>query len=77
MSLKKIAELSGVSVSTVSKAFSYSKEISEEKRQEIFENAKKAGCLEKYYKPVNKKVIAVICPGFVLTFSFRRIILKV
>jgi len=63
MTLKKIADTAKVSVSTVSKAFSWSNEISEEKRQYIFEIAKKLGCYDKYCKPdFTKKVIAVICP---------------
>ena len=65
MNMKKLAELAKVSVSTVSKAFSYSDEISEEKREYIFDVAKKAGCYDKYCKAVFKKpVIAVICPEF-------------
>lgn len=63
MTLKKIAEAANVSVSTVSKAFSWSSEISEEKRQYIFEIAKREGCYDKHCKPkFSKKVIAVICP---------------
>lgn len=65
MNMKKLAEFAGVSVSTVSKAFSYSSEISEEKRKYIFEVAKKTGCYDKYCKQVfNKPVIAVVCPEF-------------
>ena len=63
MTLKKIADAANVSVSTVSKAFSWSNEISEGKRQYIFEIAKREGCYDKYCKPeFVKKVIAVICP---------------
>lgn len=60
-----LAKLAGVSVSTVSKAFSGSKEISEKKRDHIFKIARKNGCFDKYYK--NKyagTVIAVICPEY-------------
>lgn len=65
MTLKKIADIAGVSVSTVSKAFSGSREISPKKREYIFEIAKKAGCYDKYCKSsFGKKVIAVICPEF-------------
>lgn len=65
MTMKQLAELSGVSVSTVSKAFSGNSEIPEETRQRIFEIAKKQGCYEKYCKThFAKKVIAVICPEF-------------
>ena len=63
MNLAKLAQLANVSVSTVSKAFSDSPEISNHTRELIFSVAKKHGCFDKYYKPVYpKKVIAVICP---------------
>lgn len=65
MTMVKLAKLAGVSVSTVSKAFSGSKEISEDKRKYIFEVAKEAGCYDKYCKNIRtEKVIAVICPEF-------------
>ena len=65
MTMKQLAEIANVSVSTVSKAFSGSREISEEKREYIFEIAKKEGCYDKYCKPFfKKKVIAVVCPEF-------------
>lgn len=65
MTMKQLASLAGVSVSTVSKAFSSNHEIPEGTRQRIFEIAKKQGCYEKYCKtPFAKKVIAVICPEF-------------
>lgn len=63
MTLGKIAKLANVSISTVSKAFSGSSEISEETKKRIFDIAKEKGCYEKYYKPkYEKKIIAVICP---------------
>jgi len=63
MNLAKLAQLTNVSVSTVSKAFSDSPEISAQTRELIFNAAKEHGCFDKYYKPVySKKVIAVICP---------------
>ncbi|MBR2498496.1 MAG: LacI family DNA-binding transcriptional regulator [Clostridia bacterium] len=63
MNLKKLATMANVSLSTVSKAFSGSKEISESTRQKIFDIAKENGCFDKYYNYKNdKKVIAVICP---------------
>lgn len=63
--MAKLAKLAGVSVSTVSKAFSGSEEISEEKKEHIFRIAKEAGCYDKYCKNIySKKVIAVICPEF-------------
>ena len=63
MNLSKLAQMANVSVSTVSKAFSDSHEISRQTKEMIFDVAKKYGCFDKYYKPVyTKKVIAVICP---------------
>lgn len=63
MTLAKIAKMANVAVSTVSKAFSDSPEISSETKALIMQIAKETGCYEKYYKPkYNKKVIAVICP---------------
>lgn len=63
MNLEKLASLSGVSLGTVSKAFSGSKEISEKTRQKIFNIAKEQGCFDKYYSIKREvKVIAVICP---------------
>ncbi|MBE6596469.1 MAG: LacI family transcriptional regulator [Ruminococcaceae bacterium] len=63
MNLKMIAELADVSVSTVSKAFSGSDEISEKTRQRIFDIARSEGCFEHYNKnKFQKKVIAVVCP---------------
>lgn len=66
MTLSTLAKLAGVSVSTVSKAFSGSIEISASTRNKIFEVAKENGCFEKYYKSTyGKKVIAVICPEII------------
>ncbi len=63
MTLAKIAKMANVAVSTVSKAFSDSPEISSETKELIMNIAKETGCYEKYYKPkYNKKLIAVICP---------------
>ncbi len=63
MNLKNLAELAGVSVSTVSKAFHGSHEISAETREHIFQIAKDNGCFEKYFKhKFEKKVVAVIFP---------------
>ena len=63
MTLEKLAALAHVSVSTVSKAFSGSSEISEETKQMIFSIAKEKKCFEKYYKGIYpKKVIGIICP---------------
>lgn len=63
MNLSTLAKLAGVSVGTVSKAFSGSDEISAETRLRIFSLARELGCYEKYDKQkFQKKVIAVICP---------------
>lgn len=63
MTLEKIAKLAGVSLGTVSKAFSNSKEISQKTRQKIFDIAKEQGCYKKYIKTeFNKKVVALILP---------------
>ncbi len=58
---QRLAELANVSVSTVSKAFANSNEISEKTRNRIFELAKEYGCFAKYYSGTpTTKVIAVI-----------------
>ena len=63
MTLSKIARIANVSVSTVSKVFSNSHEISDETKEKVIEVAKALGCFEKYNKPVyDKKLIAVLCP---------------
>ena len=63
MTLQKLAELSGVSVGTVSKAFSGIKEISEETRERIFRIAKEHDCFDKYYKaPRERPLIALMFP---------------
>lgn len=63
MNLKALAELADVSVSTVSKAFSGSKEISEQTRERIFALAKEHDCFDRYNKnKFSKRVIAVIVP---------------
>lgn len=65
MTMAQLAAIAGVSVSTVSKAFSGSGEISDKKREYIFEIARREGCYDKYTKnPYNKSVIAIIYPEF-------------
>jgi len=65
ITLSKIAKLAHVSVSTASKAFSMSSDVSEQTRQEIFRIAKEYGCFKKFYNAKYPKyVIAVICPEF-------------
>ena len=63
MTLQKLAELSGVSVSTVSKAFSGSRDIGKKTRERIFQLAKEHGCFDQYNKHrFEKNIIAVLCP---------------
>lgn len=63
MTLQRLAELADVSVSTVSKAFSDSGDISSGTKEKILSLAKQHGCFEKYYKgKFGKKIVAVICP---------------
>lgn len=62
MTMTKIAKLSGCSLSTVSKAFRNSPEISEHTKEKIFRIARENNCFTKYYTPIYKKrVFAVIC----------------
>lgn len=62
MTMTKLAALAGCSLSTVSKAFSGSREISEETRNRIFEIAKENNCFNKFYSPsLQRRVFAVIC----------------
>lgn len=63
MTMRELAKLANVSVSTVSKAFCEADDVSEETRQHIFKIAKQYGCYGKYYKgKYSKKIIAIICP---------------
>ena len=63
MTLTKLAELSGTSIGTVSKAFSGSREISEQTRERIFAIAKEQGCFDKFYKDVRvRPMIALLFP---------------
>ncbi len=65
ITLSKIAKLAHVSVSTVSKAFSMSKEVNSETRELIFKIAREHHCFKKYYNAKYPKlVLAVICPEF-------------
>ena len=65
MTMRELAALANVSVSTVSKAFHDAEDVSEETKVHIFEVAKKYGCFGKYYKKVSlendeKKVYNII-----------------
>jgi len=65
LTLSKIAGLANVSVSTASKAFSMSPEVSEQTREMIFDIARENGCFKKFFNAKYPKlVIAVICPEF-------------
>jgi len=65
MTMTEIARLAGVSVSTVSKAFSGDKDISEATRNRVFDVAKQNDCYSKYIKTFKYKyVVAVISPEF-------------
>ena len=69
MNLSQLAKAAGVSVATVSKAFSGSDEISDATRQRIFELARQNGVFDRYNKHrFSKPIIAVICPEFVSNY---------
>lgn len=71
MTYKKIAQIAHVSVSTVSKALSGSKEVSEEMTQEIIRIAKEVGYFEKKgkrkieYTKMDSITVAIICPEII------------
>ena len=62
MTLTQLAKFAGTSVGTVSKAFSGSREISEETKKRIFETAKQHGCFDKYYKAPRKRPLIALMP---------------
>lgn len=63
MTLRELAKLAHVSVSTVSKAFSGAEDISESTREMIFSLAKEHGCFGKYRREsYDKKVIVCLVP---------------
>lgn len=63
MTMRELAALSNVSVSTVSKAFHGAEDVSEETKEHIFAIARKYGCFGKYYRgQYARKVIAIVCP---------------
>lgn len=72
MNLKDIANLANVSVSTVSKAFSGSREISDKTKKHIFEIAREKGCFDRYNKnKFDKKLVAVIVPEVNSDYYYR------
>ena len=50
MTMKELAKLANVSVSTVSKAFAEADDVSEETKNHIFNIAKEYGCYGKFFK---------------------------
>lgn len=63
MTMRELAKLANVSVSTVSKAFHDADDISPQTRELVFETAKKYGCFGKFYKgKFHKQIFAIICP---------------
>lgn len=63
MNLRQFAKISGFAVSTVSKTFSDSKEISNETKNLIISKAKELGVFEKFKKTKpTEKTISIICP---------------
>ncbi len=62
MTMRELARLANVSVSTVSKAFHQAGDISAETKEHIFAVAKQYGCYGKFFKgKYPKRVIAIIC----------------
>lgn len=69
MTMRELAKLANVSVSTVSKAFSGADDVREDTKNYIFEVAKKYGCFGKFYKDkFSKKVIAIICSELISNY---------
>ena len=63
MTMRELAKLANVSVSTVSKAFHDAEDISDKTRKLVFDTAMKHGCFGKFYKgKFHKQIIAIICP---------------
>lgn len=66
MTMRELAKIVNVSVSTVSKAFCDADDVSYDTKQLIFETAKKYGCYGKYYKgKYPKPIVAIICPEII------------
>lgn len=69
MTMRELAKLANVSVSTVSKAFCEADDVSEETKQHIFKIAKEQGCYGKFYKgKYYKKIVAIIYPELVSNY---------
>ncbi len=69
MTMRELARLANVSVSTVSKAFGDADDVCTETKERIFALAKQYGCYGKYYKgKFSKKVFAIICSELISDF---------
>ncbi len=69
MTMKELAKLANVSVSTVSKAFSEADDVSEETKKHIFRLAKEYGCYNRFFKgKYHKKVVAIICSELISNY---------
>lgn len=72
MTMKDLANICNVSVSTVSKAFSEAEDVSEETRELIFSVARENGCFDRFFKgKYHKKIIAVVCPEMVSDYYMK------
>ena len=72
MTMKELAKLANVSVSTVSKAFNEANDINQATKNRIFEIAKQYGCFGKFYRgKYHKKTIAIICQEFGSSYYTR------
>ena len=66
MTMKELAKLANVSVSTVSKAFSEAEDISKDTKELILQLAREYGCYGRFFKgKYHKKVVAIICPELI------------
>ena len=69
MTMRELAQMANVSISTVSKAFGDADDVCPETKERIFQIAKEYGCFGKYYKgKFPKKVYAIICSEWVSDF---------
>lgn len=69
MTMREIAKLAGVSISTVSKAFKDANDVGFDTKQKIFKIAKENGCYSKFIKgKFHKMTFAVIFPELESTY---------
>lgn len=72
MTMRELARLANVSVSTVSKAFADADDVCAETKERIFALAKQYGCFGKYYKDkFSKKVFAIVCPELISDYYIK------